>query len=278
MSITASINAISAFLSRRDEESVHRTKYDAIVLCGSSLTDTVKLAVDAVRHAAATSTSSSVPRLIITGGIGHSTSLLYDTVRSQPAYSHIPTDGRAESDIFADIAVMHGMNKDGILIERESTNCGANAQYTRRLLDTAGLTASLRTILLIQDPTMQRRTHASFEKWWSDVPGVSFVSYAISVPAVALSATAVASGAQESAMDDLVICAPELDPASTWGISRFISLLTGEIPRLRNDAEGYGPKGKGFIAAVSIVRLGAGGQRRECHPMSVRILVGRLCM
>lgn len=37
-----------------------------------------------------------------------------------------------------------------------------------------------------------------------------------------------------------------------WEINRYISLLMGEIPRLSDDENGYGPKGKGFIAHVDI--------------------------
>ena len=37
-----------------------------------------------------------------------------------------------------------------------------------------------------------------------------------------------------------------------WEIDRYISLLMGEIPRLSDDENGYGPKGKGFIAHVDI--------------------------
>ena len=33
---------------------------------------------------------------------------------------------------------------------------------------------------------------------------------------------------------------------------RYIQLLMGEIPRLRDDHNGYGPKGKAFIAHVEI--------------------------
>ncbi|WP_426785028.1 hypothetical protein ACP3TB_12950 [Rahnella variigena] len=33
---------------------------------------------------------------------------------------------------------------------------------------------------------------------------------------------------------------------------RFVSLLLGEIPRLRNAPGGYGPRGAGFIAKVDI--------------------------
>lgn len=37
-----------------------------------------------------------------------------------------------------------------------------------------------------------------------------------------------------------------------WDIERYISLLMGEIPRLLDDANGYGPKGKHYIAHVDI--------------------------
>lgn len=37
-----------------------------------------------------------------------------------------------------------------------------------------------------------------------------------------------------------------------WDIDRYISLLMGEIPRLSDDENGYGPKGKNFIAHVDI--------------------------
>lgn len=37
-----------------------------------------------------------------------------------------------------------------------------------------------------------------------------------------------------------------------WDIQTYISLLMGEIPRLSDDANGYGPKGKNFIAHVDI--------------------------
>lgn len=37
-----------------------------------------------------------------------------------------------------------------------------------------------------------------------------------------------------------------------WSPSRFLSLLIGEIPRLRDDEHGYGPKGKDFIPHVDI--------------------------
>lgn len=37
-----------------------------------------------------------------------------------------------------------------------------------------------------------------------------------------------------------------------WKESRFLSLVLGEMQRLRNDERGYGPRGRGFIPAVKI--------------------------
>ena len=37
-----------------------------------------------------------------------------------------------------------------------------------------------------------------------------------------------------------------------WEMERYITLLLGEIPRLRDDTDGYGPCGKGFIAHEEI--------------------------
>ena len=37
-----------------------------------------------------------------------------------------------------------------------------------------------------------------------------------------------------------------------WDIDRYVNLLMGEIPRLTDDADGYGPRGKNFIAHVDV--------------------------
>ena len=35
-----------------------------------------------------------------------------------------------------------------------------------------------------------------------------------------------------------------------WSIERYLSLLTGELPRLRDDSDGYGRRGRDFIVHV----------------------------
>jgi len=37
-----------------------------------------------------------------------------------------------------------------------------------------------------------------------------------------------------------------------WEMERYISLLMGEIPRLTDNEEGYGPLGKNYIVHVDI--------------------------
>ena len=37
-----------------------------------------------------------------------------------------------------------------------------------------------------------------------------------------------------------------------WDMERYISLLMGEIPRLSDNSDGYGPNGKDFIVHIDI--------------------------
>ena len=37
-----------------------------------------------------------------------------------------------------------------------------------------------------------------------------------------------------------------------WPHERWVALVMGEVPRLRDDADGYGPRGRGFQAHVDV--------------------------
>ena len=62
-----------------------------------------------------------------------------------------------------------------------------------------------------------------------------------------------------------------------WSINRYVNLLMGEIPRLSDDANGYGPNGKNYIAHVDIpenvmiafeeLKLVFGSETREANPL-----------
>ncbi|HEY8804265.1 MAG TPA: hypothetical protein VIM42_04005 [Clostridium sp.] len=84
---------------------------------------------------------------------------------------------------------------------------------------------------------MQLRSHYSFLKEW-DKEKALIISYAPFVPKL-----------KESGSTSEYI---NKEISGLWSKDRFIDLIMGEIPRLRDDEDGYGPKGKGFISHVDI--------------------------
>ncbi|MES4614605.1 MAG: YdcF family protein [Ewingella sp.] len=231
----ADINALAQFLAFDQTEGASpselaRFHAPLLILLGNAILPVAEGAFAALA-------SGAVSKILIAGGIGHSTELLYQAVKNHPRYASIATKGRSEAEILQDIAInFFAIEPAKLLLETLSTNCGDNATQARRVLDLAGDGSS--RIILTQDPLMQRRTDASFRKVWQDRPEVEFINWPTFVPQ----------------LDKL---AEELQHAgetqhSLWSWPRFASLLLGEIPRLRNDPQGYGPRGKDFIAAVDI--------------------------
>ncbi len=233
------LNTLSRFLARMDlpeltpvalEQHWGRRRADLLILLGNSVLATAERAAEGVRAGVA-------ERMLISGGIGHSTEYLRDSVRRDPRFAGIGVDERAEGEILRDVLVDgFSVDPDRILVETRSTNCGGNAVESRRLLDSLDL--SPRTVILVQDPTMQLRSWASFRHVWADRPDVGFLNYPAFVPLV--HDVAGALGFQNP------------DVPGLWPVDRYLSLLMGEIPRLRDDEHGYGPRGRGFIAHVDV--------------------------
>ncbi len=202
---------------------------DAIILAGNAVIPTI----DAACRLAAT---SEMP-LVLSGGIGHSTTFLYAAIAQHPTYNTLPTTGRPEAGILADIA-RHFWNvpEARIHIESRSTNCGENAAFSRDLLAAKGLHPQ--RIVVVQDPTMQRRTLATFARVYQDQSVVpAWVSYPGVVPVVYAGERSLHFRGGDKGL---------------WPMERYLSLLLGEIPRLRDDEKGYGPTGKNFIVHVDI--------------------------
>ena len=128
-------------------------------------------------------------------------------------------------------------------------NCGENAEFSRAIVDRG------QRILLMQDPTMQRRTHASFERSFRDLPGTELISFAPVTPWIGPYYVAAAAGG----------------PA-IWERERFVSLVLGEVRRLRDDQDGYGPRGRNFIDRVDLppAVLDAYSNLTRRHPELIR--------
>jgi uncharacterized SAM-binding protein YcdF (DUF218 family) len=70
----------------------------------------------------------------------------------------------AEADKFAKIAISMGVPESQVLIENRSTNTGENIALSYQLLQERGV--SLKKLILVQKPYMERRTYATFMKQW----------------------------------------------------------------------------------------------------------------
>ncbi|MFS0699320.1 YdcF family protein [Cellulomonas sp. 179-A 4D5 NHS] len=226
------LNLIAAYLARRDSPSLspaHVSPFDVLILCGSA----VLPAVDVV---ASTFHAGLAPRILVSGGVGHSTEHLAEAVRNHPVYRDIPTQGRSEAGVLTDILTKHHrVPESNLLLEDGSTNCGENADYSVDLLRrTPG---PWRSLTLVQDPTMQRRTHECFRRSTRDIPEAQIHSYAPFIPAVD---------------PELAREVTDGQGCPTWSLSRFAALLLGEIRRLQDDEDGYGPRGAGFIDHVDL--------------------------
>ncbi|KAL4897483.1 hypothetical protein BDV59DRAFT_197773 [Aspergillus ambiguus] len=210
-----------------------------IVLCVSAILDSAEHVFQTLeQHPRLTQT------LVLCGGIGHSTPHLYNAVSRHPRYAHLAKDihGLPEATVLYmlftrcfDAARIQQTCR--VLIEAESTNCGANATNTRAVLRSAGIAAP-QSLVVVQDPTMARRTVASFENAFG--PRTRVRSWPTFVPVV------------RRAGNELVYEVPRLASERLWPMPRFLGLIMGEIPRLRDDEEGYGPRGRGFIGHVDI--------------------------
>jgi hypothetical protein len=199
------LDLLGRYLARRDP-GADSTPADVLVLCGSAVLDSVDVAADLWHR-------GLVPTILVTGGIGHSTSHL------RAAVTDLPTAGRSEAAILGDLLARHDVPAAALTLEEAATNCGENARFSLDLIGAA------RSILLVQDPTMQRRTHASFEHLAA--PGTEIRSHAPLVPTAAAR-------------------------AGVWTEERFTTLVLGEVRRLRDDEHGYGPRGAGFIGHVEL--------------------------
>lgn len=74
-------------------------------------------------------------------------------------------------------------------------------------------------------------------------------------PVPAAAAAAVAATTEMAAAASAAAgssCQSPSEQQGVWSVERFISLLLGEVPRLRDDPRGYGPRGRGFIDHVDI--------------------------
>lgn len=235
------LNSMSAWLALDDfagkspDESCLRD-LDAIVLLGNQVVATLTAACALAQR-------SPAAKLLFSGGVGHSTGLLYENLRDS-SYGALIHDRSirpkmAEAEMYAVVAEKSFAIPPGrLLLEKQSRNGGENARFSLKVLkDALGWPG---TILLLQDPTMQRRSMLIWEQEAELALMESRVlSHAAFIPRVEPG---------PDGMPQLV----ESQSKGTWTLERFVGLVLGEFERLNDDQNGYGPRGKKFLPHVEI--------------------------
>ncbi|ENS4536223.1 YdcF family protein, partial [Salmonella enterica] len=149
------VNTVGQWLAQNDFSGEQPYSSDCVVLAGNAVIPTIDAACRIAK-------AQGVP-LLISGGIGHSTPFLYAVIARHPRYHTIRTSGRAEAAILADIANQFWhIPAEKIWLEDRSTNCGENARFSCALIRQAK--ENINTAIVVQDPTMQRRTIAAFRR------------------------------------------------------------------------------------------------------------------
>lgn len=292
-----------------------------VVLCGSAALPTI---LSAVQHASSDSFGATMKLpILVTGGIGHSTSFLLEALLlqtfaelrrhtfAQPAHLCATDLWRLKATNELMAVVLGGMMKAGqvpeervrdglaaceveqegydesglvklclslglseaewigailqfwfltprewIWLETNSTNCGANAQNSVALLATKAHDSVVGNItyrlLVFQDPTMQRRTLLSFCKAFESAETPSYLSFELLTPAPHPVVQMIQDNLKQEVVDEIPLLQGAVLSSCGYQLERLVSLVVGEWERLRNDADGYGPQGKGFIAPCDI--------------------------
>lgn len=226
--ISYAINTLSAFLGRRDVPELTQealgsaygfSQADVMVLFGGSIIAGGDVLAQAIKN-------NIAKTYVIVGGVGHTTQTLRDTV--QKLYPDIPTEGKPEAEIFqAYLQYRYSLKAD--YLETKSTHCGNNITNLLKLLESNAVPCE--NIILCQDATMQLRMCATLRKYRPDLRIINFASYKAQIT------------------HDLAYA--ESVPGM-WPIDRFVSLLMGEVKRLTDTPDGYGPRGRDFITHVDI--------------------------
>ena len=232
MKLKDAINTVSRFLALRQideltpaalEANYGRAQADVLLAFGNDLPAVAEAACRAYR-------SGICKKILFAGGVGHSTQILKDKMRMMPEYGACDLSG-AEADIYAGIARKNfGIPEEDILVENASRNCSENGVNALRIMEEGDIPHDV--MILMQDPTMQYRSWVSM----ADIVDADHVliSYAPFVPIM-----------------DASLAFPDRQKG-LWSPERFYALLMREIRRLRDDENGYGPNGAGFIRHVDI--------------------------
>ncbi|RXX48613.1 hypothetical protein DD600_26960, partial [Enterobacter cloacae] len=106
------------------------------------------------------------------------TTFLSSSIAKHPRARTMPPTGRAGAAILASIARQFWqITADRVWVEDQSSYCGENAAFSRELMKHHRFAPG--RVLVVQEPTMQRRTMETFARVCRDEPvSLEWVSHA----------------------------------------------------------------------------------------------------
>jgi uncharacterized SAM-binding protein YcdF (DUF218 family) len=234
----ADLNTVARWLALDDFAGTGEAlaEIDVIALLGNQVLATLEAACKLAQQAPRA-------RLVLSGGVGHATRLLYENLAASKFAGIIRTCGlgaaSAEAEFYAAVArKAFGIDAARLIVENRSTNGGENARFSIRALQEAGAAQGI--VLIVQDPTMQRRSVLTWQRE-AELAGVEtrVLSHAVFAPR-----------AEVDAEGGLRVAAEQSE--GTWTLERLAGLLLGEVERLHDDEHGYGPRGRKFLPHVDV--------------------------
>lgn len=229
--IAECINILGDFCGKRDVSKLTRgeleaqygfSQADVMVLFGGSILEGGRIFAEAMKQ-------KTAKTYVIVGGEGHTTETLRQKMHAE--FSEIETKGLPEAMVYAAyLKSQYGLAAD--YLECRSTNCGNNITYLLELLSEKKV--DCKNMIFVQDAAMQRRMEAGMRKLAPDITVINYAAY------------------------HAVVCEKDgrlaygKDIWGMWDMEHYLSLLMGEIPRLTDDRNGYGPCGSDYIAHVDI--------------------------
>lgn len=206
-------------------------KSDTLILAGNSLPE---LVISAAKFC---EKDLSIQQVIFVGGFGHGTHpLIANCQKRFPSLVSENWTQLSEATIMQQLFI-HFCRRDlNMILEEDSTNTGENARFSYQLVEND----PPQNFWLVQDPLVQKRTQITFSKEWH-LPVSAIQPLCFEQPKL------IDFDSRPHFVN------PEMD--DWWTTDYFLSLVLGEVRRLQDNEQGYGPKGANFIPHIDVPEI-----------------------
>ncbi|KAF4976011.1 hypothetical protein FZEAL_7267 [Fusarium zealandicum] len=198
--------------------------------------------------------------LVLCGGIGPSTSFIYQAIKANAKYSGVCKDikGKPEAEVLRTMAErFYGLQVNNpeskqvspgnlsILVENQSVNYTTCASEVRKVLESHGV-HNPRSITVVHDPNMSRRTVESFNDiYGKQRQGLGIASWPAFLPDHSHKTRQGLGSFDKPNSSQLGL----EDGKRLWSMDRFLDRILGDIPRL---GQYESVRDSGFTSGVEI--------------------------